>query len=309
MGNVFFTSDMHFSHGGSIRTFRRPFSSAEQMDETIIERWNRAVRPGDKVFVLGDFIVHPRADFIDPSPIFRRLNGQKYLILGNHDRGPTLNLDWVWVKREDFLKGLNSAGIWLSHFPCRTWRDSDQGSWHLFGHRHGNFSQRGLSFDVGVDCWDFKPVSLEEVRMKTDSLSNGGGQKIEEHQLEFYRRVLRDGKCFIAKKDKHYRVEYRGKYFTLATLVYYLAHPDEGPLENGELIHHKDFNRLNDHPDNLQRLTREENERIHHPPMGTLKKLWWSLTTGIHTRRIIRMVASNSEMSAKTQQAKKRRKR
>jgi calcineurin-like phosphoesterase family protein len=45
----------------------------------------------------------------------------------------------------------------------QVWYRSNQGSWHLFGHSHGKLKGIGLSFDVGVDCTEFTPLSLEQV--------------------------------------------------------------------------------------------------------------------------------------------------
>lgn len=170
MPNIFFTADLHLSHGGSVRTFRRPFSSAEEMNEVIISKWNRVVRDRDWVVVIGDFTIHTKTYKVDILPLFQRLKGKKCLVVGNHDWGPTLELPWVWVKQQGTVRGLNNTGIWLRHFPRKTWPGRNSGTWHLFAHRHGNCPPRGLSFDVGVDCWDFRPIEISEVRERMESL-------------------------------------------------------------------------------------------------------------------------------------------
>jgi calcineurin-like phosphoesterase family protein len=93
-----------------------------------------------------------------------------HLILGCHDKESTLRLPWVWVKDVCFLKHINQEGIWLSHYSHRSWKKSFHGSWHLFGHSHGKRAPYCQSFDVGVDCWNFTPVELEEVRAKMETL-------------------------------------------------------------------------------------------------------------------------------------------
>jgi calcineurin-like phosphoesterase family protein len=52
----------------------------------------------------------------------------------------------------------------------RSWPNSHYASWHLYGHHHGKLPPYGLSFDVGVDCWDFAPVSLGQVEEKMKTL-------------------------------------------------------------------------------------------------------------------------------------------
>jgi hypothetical protein len=86
---------------------------------------------------------------------------------------------------------------------------------------------------------------------------------VEETKLDFYKRVLEEGTHFISKKDGRYRVCYNDQYFTRATLVYHLANPSEGPLQKGEEIHHRDHNRLNDGPTNLERLTQRKHLAVH----------------------------------------------
>jgi calcineurin-like phosphoesterase family protein len=52
----------------------------------------------------------------------------------------------------------------------RSWDKSHYASWCLFGHHHGLLEPYGLSFDVGVDCWNFFPVSLEQIDKKMSTL-------------------------------------------------------------------------------------------------------------------------------------------
>jgi calcineurin-like phosphoesterase family protein len=51
---IFVISDTHFGQAKAIEYFGRPFASREEMDETMIERWNAVVRPQDIVYHLGD---------------------------------------------------------------------------------------------------------------------------------------------------------------------------------------------------------------------------------------------------------------
>jgi calcineurin-like phosphoesterase family protein len=48
----------------------------------------------------------------------------------------------------------------------QVWELFNHGSWHLFGHTHGKLKGIGRSFDVGVDCTDFVPLSLDQVAAK-----------------------------------------------------------------------------------------------------------------------------------------------
>jgi calcineurin-like phosphoesterase family protein len=172
MSNTFFTADPHYGHDNIIRHSKRPFLDYNEMDEALIENWNKVVtRNSDEVYILGDFTFYSKILITDPASVFARLRGQKFLIVGNHDRAPTFKLKWGWVKDTYFLKHLNQEGIWLSHYPHRSWRNSFHGSWHLFGHNHGNVGPYGRSFDVGVDCWDYTPIAFETVQTKMKTLN------------------------------------------------------------------------------------------------------------------------------------------
>ena len=77
---------------------------------------------------------------------------------------------FVWIKDYFGLK-VGEQKVYLCHYAFRTWNQMHRGSWHLYGHSHGTLPEleTSRSFDVGVDCWDFSPVSFEEVsaRMAT----------------------------------------------------------------------------------------------------------------------------------------------
>lgn len=45
----------------------------------------------------------------------------------------------------------------------RVWNGSHHGSIMLYGHSHGNLPGNNQSTDVGVDCWDYSPCSLDQV--------------------------------------------------------------------------------------------------------------------------------------------------
>lgn len=165
--NVFFTSDQHFGHANIIRFCNRPFESVEHMDEVIIANHNKRVGPEDWVFMLGDFAYRSKNQ---ASYYFNRLNGKKVLIKGNHDKRPVLKLEWKSIHDVLYLRTQTLPGyhgpkreIFLSHYPHRSWNKSFHGVGHLFGHTHGKLAPHLKSFDIGVDCHDFCPLSLEEV--------------------------------------------------------------------------------------------------------------------------------------------------
>ena len=175
---VFFTADTHFDHRGLLRV-RTQFESVEAMNEHMIEKWNSVVTSGDRVYHLGDFALgRPET----AAEIGKRLNGQIYLILGNHDKVAEHKLvrdRFVWLKDYFYLK-VGEQSIALSHYAFRVWRNSHHGSWHLHGHSHGSLEDlpSARSFDVGVDCWDFTPITFEQV---TEKMATKTWKPIDHH--------------------------------------------------------------------------------------------------------------------------------
>lgn len=54
---IYLSSDTHFGHVKDFLWRPRGFSSVEEMNEGIIERWNLIVEPDDDVYLLGDVIM------------------------------------------------------------------------------------------------------------------------------------------------------------------------------------------------------------------------------------------------------------
>ena len=81
MPKKFYIADWHYGHTNVIAFDNRPFLSIEQMNETLIRRWNGVVESGDIVYVLGDMFWCSASVAI---PVLQKLNGQKILIKGNH---------------------------------------------------------------------------------------------------------------------------------------------------------------------------------------------------------------------------------
>lgn len=156
--NIWFIADTHLNHKNVIPYCGRPFSSIEEMNECIIENWNNCVNKRDRIYIVGDFAFSHHVDFID------RLNGQKHLILGNHDKMTTVAENRFCSVSQMKEIVIDNRKIVMCHFPLRTWNDSQMGSVLLFGHTHGRCITDNLSFDVGVDTHDFKPYSYDEIK-------------------------------------------------------------------------------------------------------------------------------------------------
>ncbi|WP_370644683.1 metallophosphoesterase [Methylorubrum sp. B1-46] len=166
---TFFTADLHLGHATLLTSAvarPRPFASIAKHDEALIVRWNETVRSNsDDVYVLGDFALGLDADALERP--FRRLRGRKHLIIGNHDPRRTLRLPWssppADLRRIAVDAGGHRYDVTLCHYPMRAWNRIHHGALHLYGHTHGSLPGTRRSCDVGVDVWDFRPVTLDEV--------------------------------------------------------------------------------------------------------------------------------------------------
>lgn len=157
-----FTSDLHLGHTNIIKYCNRPFKNVEEMDETIINNWNSKVSQNDTIWVLGDFSFYRNEK---NSWILSRLKGEKHLVIGNHDKKNKARkaVGWVSTQNEITIE-VNNKKLYLCHYYHEQWKDKwlDQDI-HLHGHSHGTSEAVLNRYDVGVDVWDFSPVTLEEI--------------------------------------------------------------------------------------------------------------------------------------------------
>jgi calcineurin-like phosphoesterase family protein len=74
--------------------------------------------------------------------------------------GPIVDVQRVFVQDPGMPK---RQAVWLSHYAHRVWPHSWHGDLHLYGHSHGSLPGTPTSEDVGVDCWDWGPVTLDRI--------------------------------------------------------------------------------------------------------------------------------------------------
>lgn len=163
-----FTSDLHFGHANVIKYCNRPFDSVEQMDIELMHRWNRLIRPHDTVYILGDFSLCNKSR---RKEIVSSLKGNKVLVRGNHD-GDALDCKNVFdfVCERVTIRLAKKLNVEMCHFPYEPIDErlhekhpQDRGNFLLHGHVHQHWKQKGRQINVGVDVWDYNPVSKDEI--------------------------------------------------------------------------------------------------------------------------------------------------
>ena len=181
MSKNFYIADLHFGHKNIIRYDNRPFKTAEEMDNTLIENWNKVVSNEDCVFILGDISWY---DDDKTVQIFKQLNGTKVLIKGNHDnikRNSELAKCFTSIQdyAELYLDKKNK--VVMSHYPMLFYNGQFRDSIHLYGHVHNshqwNMCENWIEetrqlqdipmrmYNVGcmMRWMDYTPRTLEEI--------------------------------------------------------------------------------------------------------------------------------------------------
>lgn len=160
---IWFTADWHIHHENIIRYCGRPFSNARHMMNVILKNYNRLVSEDDTIYFLGDLTMQGAAYKNAIEQLVSKMKGQKHLILGNHDKlSPFDYVDIGFVSVHTALEICpNGHDFVLVHDPALSAVDRTRN--FLCGHVHELFKRQKNVLNVGVDVWNFKPVSLGEV--------------------------------------------------------------------------------------------------------------------------------------------------
>jgi calcineurin-like phosphoesterase family protein len=185
---IHLTSDEHHGHFRIIEYSNRPFAGIEAMENELIARHNAVVGDDDVVIHVGDFSL----DEGYVPYILPKLRGKHRLVVGNHDacfhkrskaaKFKAKYLEWGFFAVDPFLE-LDVPGVGfvhVSHMPYRSsegglgdeenrperhadCRPIDDGRWLLHGHVHEKWKVKNRMLNVGVDVWDYAPVSLDTI--------------------------------------------------------------------------------------------------------------------------------------------------
>lgn len=163
MSKIHFIADPHFGHQKIIEYENRPFSSAEEMDEVLINNWNRSVKKLEKVFVLGDFAISNKKRI---KELVECLNGYKILIFGNHDRC----YSYSWWKTSGFEEVIKYPVLYeekyiLSHEPVELLEGTP--FINIYGHVHNHPSHENItdrSFCVSAERIGYAPIDFRKIQ-------------------------------------------------------------------------------------------------------------------------------------------------
>lgn len=175
------TADSHFAHKNIQRYCDRP----EDHFALMRRLWREQVQEDDIVLHLGDLVVYPKGEawrYLDGLP------GQKYLLLGNHDKEQrSFYAKWgftVLDRPEIHWQEVVDHRGRRHQNPCLYWHSPTDGKRILFTHYpdparldwsvnvHGHIHNDRRAYDslperdyrnVGVEVVDFAPQRLRDV--------------------------------------------------------------------------------------------------------------------------------------------------
>ncbi len=166
---TFFTSDTHLNQQRTLQLSKRPFATLQEMNNTIVQNWNKIVKQNDTVIHLGDF---GDLSFLD------KLNGKIILLLGNYERDdkqfskiiqPYVKSGKVKLKTKPFTLKIGQNTFQLTHQPSLN--VEDRKNFELYGHVHKIFCKRN-ALNVGVQCHNYKPISVQELLFWKNAILN-----------------------------------------------------------------------------------------------------------------------------------------
>lgn len=176
----FYISDLHFDHDNIIAYDNRPYFNVEEMNNDLIKGWNSVVGKKDNGFIMGDI---SWANKTKTMEYLNKLNGNKFLIRGNHDENFKCcenDNGFIWIKDYAEIKD-EGRNIVLSHYPIPIYKNLYRGWYHLYGHTHSTeddvltesfvksvFSYYELerrAFNIGCMKWwiNYIPKTLDQI--------------------------------------------------------------------------------------------------------------------------------------------------
>ena len=188
----YYIADLHFFHGAlNDKMDRRGFASVEEMNEYMIEKWNKKVRKNDDVVIIGDL---SWGNVQETNALLQRLKGKLYLVCGNHDRfvnNKEMNPDrFKWIKHYAELSD-NRRKVVLCHYPImcyngqyRVDEKGEPAEYFTEAPKLCDYIQIMLQEKLGYTS--FEPADIKDIvsaRLDIRSLSAGN---------EFYSQTITD---------------------------------------------------------------------------------------------------------------------
>ena len=162
---IFFTGNQQFGRPSAIKQFKRPFSNVEEMNQVLIENWNKTVAVDDVVYVLGNFAWDPST----AEETLTKLNGNIVIVPGEIDE-PILELSdkQIMPNKTAVIEQIftsTSDKLTVSYWPLMEWPNKSQGHYLFFGYPGNKYKtdHKKKMVNVACDFWAYKPQSLDSI--------------------------------------------------------------------------------------------------------------------------------------------------
>ena len=162
--NIFFTSDTMFGRK-NILSYRKKFHSIEEMNNYLIERWNKVINEDSHIYHLGNFVWEP---FLG-TEVLNQLNGTIEFLIGNYDKSlyELLQLYDNIILNEDQIVEIPELDVVLCHYPLEYWNNKDKNTIHIHGHTYDTLPtdlSKMNRINVCTDFWNYTPVSFDLIK-------------------------------------------------------------------------------------------------------------------------------------------------
>jgi calcineurin-like phosphoesterase family protein len=162
----YFISDTHFGHWRICQYCKRPFTSLEEMDNSLIRNINERVDENDVLFHFGDFCMTKSSEASEaPKKAFDYYRNQikcKNIIFckGNHDSNNT-NKTII----ESMVLDYGGSKIYCTHNPRFA---KEEFKYNYCGHIHDKWQFKKLGkkstiVNLSVEQWNYYPVTINEI--------------------------------------------------------------------------------------------------------------------------------------------------
>jgi calcineurin-like phosphoesterase family protein len=158
MSKTFFVGDHHFGHSNIIKfsPCRGDFKTIDEHNAYLVEQHNSVVSYDDKVFFLGDVCFGKQN-----LDILAEMQGNKYLIAGNHDTYVSKSYLQYFQK---ILGVVYYDKFILTHMPVHESVFCGRHSHNIHGHTHGRVISDKRYINVSIEnLKEHKPIEISQI--------------------------------------------------------------------------------------------------------------------------------------------------
>lgn len=175
--SVYFISDLHLFHDRGFIFRPRGFETVEEMNQTVLDNWNKTITNDDEVYLLGDIALGTDYDLIKET--VGSLPGKIHVIIGNHDTPAKVEIyeelpNIVEVVYATMIT-IEKHQLYLSHYQTKTTSletTPEHAVFNIHGHLHVKEkfdNDNPYFYNVSCDSQNCMPIKAEEMIAEIDA--------------------------------------------------------------------------------------------------------------------------------------------